>query len=565
MPVVHATPFSRFFSVLALLCCFSVAGAQQGPPNEVRQAIDGLMALFESHGDQSLREYAATRLDPDWVAEVGESSVFNLLGELRKMARGINDDVTVGRTAGGNILTLSSAGRSISIEFALADGRIRELGLHVAGEATAPMAARDGAVQAHVRALERSGDKDLDWLIADFEKERFSDTFLAETTREERRALLKRIQSVAATAGGAMLDENSEGIRLTLRGPESIAVLFKTESRAPFRIEMLRTEDADAGENLPLLTWQNVGEHFDTLADDGFAGVVHLERDGKTILHQPYGKSNRSLDYDARIDSIYGIGSTPIDFTVAGLFLLAQEDKLSLDDRITKYFSEVPDDKESMTLRHLISGQSGLPDFHDVEGDWDPDLAWIDRQTAIDRILAGTLLFPPGEGRAHSHSAYGLAAAVIEIVSGKAYFNFLQDAFFQPAGMQRTGMNGSHAGLELEDFAEGYGNSAVGLPNIPPNWGPTSWLVMGSGGMYSTLGDMLRFYDYVATSGVLRPEYAVRYQQETVGIGGSDRGFYFFHAQKQLGTQALMMINGEGRAPEIRRLSRALEKLVMAE
>lgn len=50
---------------------------------------------------------------------------------------------------------------------------------------------------------------------------------------------------------------------------------------------------------------------------------------------------------------------------------------------------------------------------------------------------------------------------------------------------------------------------------------------MGSGGMYSTLADRLRFNHFVQSGEVLKNEYASRMGGETVVIGGSERGLYF--------------------------------------
>ena len=253
----------------------------------------------------------------------------------------------------------------------------------------------------------------------------------------------------------------------------------------------------------------------------------------------------------------------PIDFTVAGIQLLAQQGRLSLDDRIGQFFESVPDDKREMTLRHLLTGRSGLPDFHHTAQDWDADLAWIDREEAVRRILSQPLLFSPGAGEAHSHSAFGLAAAIIERVSGQDWYAFMRENFFEPAGMDRTGMYGDSMGFGVGDFAVGYGPSAVGVPNIPPNWGPTSWLVLGSGGMYSTLRDLDRFYQLVVEGNVLRGTHADWFRGQRVGVGGSDRGFFVFHASNGRGDSALLLTNHEGRRPEMQSLTRALEQLVM--
>ncbi|MBT8131528.1 MAG: beta-lactamase family protein [Gammaproteobacteria bacterium] len=425
----------------------------------------------------------------------------------------------------------------------------------------APENDRDAAIFEHVMAFENSGDVDPAELVREFEAERLAAAWLAQTTHEERLALLRGIQKAAALAGGAIVGENNGEIRLELMGRTPFVVLFRVQEEPPYAITALRTE---AGASRLEVTWDSVGELVSGMEEKGFAGVLYVARDNETVVRDAYGLSNRALGYDTKPDTVFGIGSTPIDFTVAGVLLLAQQEKLSLDDTIDAFFDNVPADKRRLTIRHLISGQSGLPDFHHIGSDWDTDLAWIDRVEAVRRILAQPLLFAPGEGNAHSHSAYGLVAAIIERVSGQGYFEFLSAAFFEPAGMLRTGMYGDDGGLDLRAFAVGYGPSSVGVPNIPPNWGRTSWLVMGSGGMYSTLGDMLRFYRFVQSGDLLDKKHARRMGGERVAIGGSDRGFYFFYATNGRGNAAMLMTNGEGRTPEIRGLSQALESLVMS-
>src|SRR5262249_6077131 len=150
----------------------------------------------------------------------------------------------------------------------------------------------------------------------------------------------------------------------------------------------------------------------------GFAGVVMVARDGKIVFNQAYGMANRDKKIPIKLDTIFAIGSTPIDFTKVGILLLAERGKLKLDDPLTKHFDNVPDDKRGITIRHLMTGRSGLQDFHDVPGDQDPDHSWIDRDEAVRRIFAQQLLFEPGKGRQHSHSAWGLLAVILEKASG---------------------------------------------------------------------------------------------------------------------------------------------------
>ncbi|GAA4854715.1 hypothetical protein GCM10023332_02860 [Luteimonas vadosa] len=312
----------------------------------------------------------------------------------------------------------------------------------------------------------------------------------------------------------------------------------------------------------PALTWESLPGALREAEARGFSGVVSATRDGRPVLRQAYGLADRERRRATKLDTIYGIGSAPIDFTVTATYLLVQRGRLSLDDRIGKFIPGVPADRSAMTIGHLLGGRSGLPDFPAQESDWDADLAWIDRDTFVARVMAQPLLFAPGTASAHSHGAYGLLAAIIELATGERYRDFIQREILDVAGMRRTGFYGDRKEFSLDDFAVGYGPSSVGLPNIPPNWGPTSWLVMGSGGMYSTLEDMQRFHDAISAGRILRDPWRAEQAGPRVGVDGSDRGYHHFHAFDGKGNRIELLMNGEGRTEQMRALQRAMEQLV---
>jgi len=328
---------------------------------------------------------------------------------------------------------------------------------------------------------------------------------------------------------------------------EAQAISDVTEAAPPERIQ---------------LTAGNLSETIDQLESDGMAGVIYVRIHDEIVMKRAFGFANKELGYPNKVNTVFGTGSRPIDYTVAAIYLLDQQGRIHLDDKISTYFEGVPEDKRSMTIRHLLSGQSGLPDFFHSAGDWDPDLAWIDRETAVKRLLSAELLFEPGTGRSHSHAAFGLLAALIETVTDQTYLGFLNENFFEPAGMDRTGEYGDKRDLAISDFAAGGGPQFIGLPNIPPNWGPTSWLVKGSGGMYSTLDDLLRFYSYIRSGKVLDEEHEKIFEQLAVNVDGSDRGFELFSAYMPPDNEVYLFLNGTGNRDKMRQVFQALERLV---
>lgn len=383
-------------------------------------------------------------------------------------------------------------------------------------------------------------------------------------------ALDAHLRALRKAAEGAFGDvrvlREPDGLHLTLSGRREAQFLLVLDAAGLItRLELLQAGDASADTAArpgPALTWSTLPEALRKAEAEGFSGTVLAVQAGKEVLRAAYGYADRAAGRRTQLDDVYCIGSTPIEFTMTAVRLLAQRGKLGLDDPIGMHLPQVPADKRAMTIAHLLGGRSGLPDFHHVEGaDWDPDLAWIDRDTAVARILAQPLRFAPGSERAHSHSGYVLLAAIVERVAGQSYAEFLRREIFAPAGMSRTGFYGESLGLDVADFAVGGGPQRVGVPNIPPNWGPTSWLVMGSGGMASTLADLARYHAAIAAGRILTGPWRDQAMAPAVGLAGSDRGYFVLHADDGKGSSVLLLSNTDGRSEPLQTLWPALAAL----
>ncbi|MGB5725179.1 MAG: serine hydrolase domain-containing protein [Parasphingorhabdus sp.] len=422
-----------------------------------------------------------------------------------------------------------------------------------------PMLAQ--TAEAQLLALERTAQQPLADVIAEFESGRFAPTYQAATTPEERRALLEQIRTAAAQAGGVGIDQEDDGYVMTFDGPATYLVRVTLAKIAPFGITALSIDRMAEATAIQLETLES--EIDSLMAEGGRSGVVYVAIDGKVALEKAYGMANADLGTANTIDTVFGIGSRPIDFTVAAIYLLEQRGKLGLDDRLDQYFPDAPADRAGMTLRQMMTGKSGLPDFPVNDSDWDADLGWIDRAEFERRTMATPLLFEPGNGDAHSHWAFGVLAAIVERVSGQGYYPFLRENFFDPAGMARTGNYGESRGLKLTDFAAG-GGKQVGVPNIPPNWGPTSWLVMGSGGMFSTLGDLRLFYSHVTRGGVLEQRYIEHFLTPSANLDGSDRGFELFSFTDENRSDEVYVFLNNGGQEAMRPLVRPLVQLLKA-
>ena len=154
-------------------------------------------------------------------------------------------------------------------------------------------------------------------------------------------------------------------------------------------------------------------------------------RDGKIALLKSYGYSNIEHQIPVKPETVFQSGSIGKQFTAAAVMILVEEGKLSLDDKISKYFADVPESWKSITVRHLLTHTAGL-------GDYPPDLD-LRRDLTEDEYFAliksVPLSYPTGTKWEYSNPDYVILGILIRKVSGKFYGDFLAERIFQPLGM----------------------------------------------------------------------------------------------------------------------------------
>lgn len=153
----------------------------------------------------------------------------------------------------------------------------------------------------------------------------------------------------------------------------------------------------------------------------GFSGTVLVADHGRVILKKGYGLADRKRGIRNRADTIYDMGSITKAMTATAIMLLEQEHQLSVDDPLTKYFDDVPADKQSITLAQLLTHTAGIVDL--TGGDYDQ----VSREQLIHDALHSPLVSKPGAEWHYSNAGYSLLAAVIEKVSGRPYETFMRE------------------------------------------------------------------------------------------------------------------------------------------
>jgi CubicO group peptidase (beta-lactamase class C family) len=86
-------------------------------------------------------------------------------------------------------------------------------------------------------------------------------------------------------------------------------------------------------------------------------------RRGQIVLLKSYGFANVEHQAPVKPSTIFQSGSIGKQFTAAAVMILVQENKLSLDDKISKYFPDAPPAWKDITIQHLLTHTSGLGDY----------------------------------------------------------------------------------------------------------------------------------------------------------------------------------------------------------
>jgi len=231
-------------------------------------------------------------------------------------------------------------------------------------------------------------------------------------------------------------------------------------------------------------------------ADDPGA-VVLIKKDGKILFEKGYGV--RELRTRAKIgpQTNFRLASFTKQFTAMAIMLLVHDGKLRYDNRLTDIFPDFPPYGKSITIRHLLTHTSGLPDYEDLmekeektKGPvWSHDHQIQDAEvlTLLEKQSAGK--FVPDMSWAYSNSGYVVLGLVVAKVSGIPYRDFLQQRIFAPAGMKHSivyqrGVN------EIAERA--FGHSKENGKFAETDQSSTS-ATLGDGGIYSNLEDLAKW------------------------------------------------------------------------
>lgn len=244
---------------------------------------------------------------------------------------------------------------------------------------------------------------------------------------------------------------------------------------------------------------RSVDELFSrTYPASGPGAVVLIKKDGQVLLRKGYGMANVELGVPIEPGMVFDLASVTKQFTAAAILMLQERGKLSVEDDITKYLPDYPTHGRKITIHHLLTHTSGIPEFtilperKPYEG--------MTVQQVIDLFKDKPLDFNPGENISYSNSGYILLGAIIEKASGKSYEDFIEQEIFAPLGMRQSRYD--HQDEIVPDRVSGYDMGEDGSARVAAYVSRTQ--VYAAGSLMSTVDDMALWAEALTSEKLLR-------------------------------------------------------------
>ncbi len=232
-----------------------------------------------------------------------------------------------------------------------------------------------------------------------------------------------------------------------------------------------------------------------------FNGNVLVAKNGNVVYQESFGYANYDTKEPLTKDNLFDSGSIGKQFTAMGILQLVEKGQLSFDDRLQRFFPELP--YPGVTIRQMLTHTSGLPEYFDLAvKKW--NLQKVANNHDVIRLLVTEkplVYFKPGEDVKYSNTSFTLLASIIEKVSGKSWTQYITDQILKPLGMKNSkayntriaGKNpvpGIVYGFLYSDTA----NKWV-LPEILPQYKGIHAFddIYGGGGIDMSAGDILKW------------------------------------------------------------------------
>lgn len=242
-------------------------------------------------------------------------------------------------------------------------------------------------------------------------------------------------------------------------------------------------------------TAQSKQEKIDTLltaytAQNNFNGTALVAFKNTVLLNKGYGFKNIETGLMNTANTIYQIGSVTKQFTAVVILKLAEQKKLSLTDKLSKYYPAFPKG-DSITIHQLLSHTSGIYNYtNDVKFMQSEAVKPANEEKILALFKDKPLDFSPGSNWAYSNSGYMLLGYIIQKVTKMPYEKVVTNFILTPLKM--TGSGFDFAKLANSEKATGY--FVIDGKNSARAGIVDSTVSFAAGALYCTANDLYKWH-----------------------------------------------------------------------
>ena len=228
--------------------------------------------------------------------------------------------------------------------------------------------------------------------------------------------------------------------------------------------------------------------------------AVAVTRGGKIVKVAGYGYANLEHQVPVKPETVFQSGSISKQLAATVALLLVEDGKIVLDERVKKYLPDAPPAWDGITVRHLLTHTSGIPEY-EYGKDFDMRKDYTDDERL--RIVYGMKLeFAPGSRWNYSDTGYMVLGILLSRAAGEFYGDILRHRLFEPLGMKTAGIINEED--VISNRASGYRLVKDEIKNqkfvSPSNYktadGSLCWSVL----------DMVKWADAARTKALLKPD-----------------------------------------------------------
>lgn len=233
-----------------------------------------------------------------------------------------------------------------------------------------------------------------------------------------------------------------------------------------------------------------------------FNGVAFISIKNKPEYHKSFGYKNVNKKEKFTGEEIFQIGSVTKQFTAAVILKLQEEGKLSVNDKLTKYFPQYPA-WDSITIHHLLNHTSGLFNYTNISKFMQEEVASSKTREELIKLFSHrSLQFSPGTKYAYSNSGYLLLGYIIEDITGLSYDKAVRKYIFESIGMNNSGFDFTNLSSNLK--TTGYslikGDSAIVSPVVD------STVSGAAGNIFSNVKDLNNWIQSLCKEKIINKE-----------------------------------------------------------